>query len=487
MINFEVLIPFFIYLATLFIIGFAAHKILAKTKIEQFAEEFFIGSRSMNGMVLAFTMMASLASAGTFIGSPGLSYKYGILWLVIIAAQIPTGYFGLGLLGKKFAIIARKVGAYTVLDILKARFESPLIVIGGSIGTIIFMGAYMVAQFTGGGRVIQATTGLPYIWGVILFALVMVFYVTYGGFKAVIWTDLFQGLVMTLGAFVLTAAVLHMGGGTKGITKSILDINPDLLSFTGTMKNISFQYYFGYWVLLGVCLIGLPHATVRCMAYRDSKSMHQAMIIGTVIMGIWTIAFIALGTAANIFVPGLEVPDLVIPQLILHILPGWVAGIVLAAPLAAIGSTANSMLLIVSSTIVKDLYKNYINPSASDEKIKNMSLLITAIIGVLVLILSLRPVKLLEWIVFYAIGGLEATFFVPLVFGLFWKRANAYGGIFATFGGLMSYIIIEIFFKNPFGMHSIVTAVTISTALMVIVSYFTPKPSPEIIERFWGK
>jgi sodium/pantothenate symporter len=167
-------------------------------------------------------------------------------------------------------------------------------------------------------------------------------------------------------------------------------------------------------------------------------------------------------------------------------MPGWVAGLILAAPLAAIMSTVDSMLLVTSSTIVKDLYLNYINPNASDRKISKISYLTTLAIGVAVVLISLTPPEYLQLIVLYAIGGLEATFFAPIILGLYWKRASTWGAIVSMYSGLISYLIIAQYFPNPFGMHTIATAMGLSFLLMIFVSYLTPKPSEEIIRKFWG-
>jgi sodium/pantothenate symporter len=167
-------------------------------------------------------------------------------------------------------------------------------------------------------------------------------------------------------------------------------------------------------------------------------------------------------------------------------MPGWVAGIVLSAPLAAIMSTVNSMLLVTSASVVKDIYLNYINPKASERKIAKLSYFTTLIIGVGVVLFALTPPDYLQFIVVYAIGGLEATFFAPIVFGLYWKRATTWGAIISMYAGLISYILLGELFPNPFGMQTIVTSTAVSIFLMITVSYLSKRPSQEVIIKFWG-
>lgn len=179
-------------------------------------------------------------------------------------------------------------------------------------------------------------------------------------------------------------------------------------------------------------------------------------------------------------------PDMALPTLILDLMPGWVAGLVLSAPLAAIMSTVNSMLLVTSASVVKDIYLNNINPQASEKMIAKLSYFTTLVIGVGVVLFALTPPDYLQFLVVYAIGGLEATFFAPIVFGLYWRRAMTNGAIVSMYTGLISYIMLGEFYPNPFGMQTIVTATAISVFLMIVVSYFSPKPSQEILQKFWG-
>ncbi|PTX53948.1 sodium:solute symporter family protein [Melghirimyces profundicolus] len=214
--------------------------------------------------------------------------------------------------------------------------------------------------------------------------------------------------------------------------------------------------------------------------------MHRAIIYSCTIMGLFTFGLTIVGPITRVLYPKVEA-DMAVPILILDLMPGWLAGLVLAAPLAAIMSTVDSMLLLTSSAIVKDIYLNYINPKASDRTIMKLSYMTTLLIGVLVVLLSLTPPDYVQMIVLYAVGGLEATFFAPIVFGLYWKRANHWGATASMLVGLISYILIENAAPNPFGMLTIVTTLVLSIVTMVVVSLMTRKPSQDILEKFWGK
>lgn len=481
----DVLIPILLYLIATFVIGGILHKYI-KNRKTSFQEEYFIGGRSLGPIVLTFTLLASAASAGTFIGSSGVAYDQGFSWVLVGLTQVGMGVFILGILGKKFAIVARKIKAVTLNDFLKERYESKTLVIGSSIGVIIFISAYMIAQFVGGARILEAITGLPYEVGLIIFGVSVVVYTVYGGFRAVALTDAIQGVIMLLGGVILWIFFMVKTGGFSALIGEIAAKHPEMVELPGG-AGITSPLLVSYFLLFGILAIGLPHASVRGMTFKDSKSMHKSIMYSGIVMALFSVGFPVLGPFVKVLYPQIAVPDLALPTLVLELMPGWIAGIILAAPLAAIMSTVDSMLLVTSSAVVKDIYLNYINPDASDRKVSKLSYFTTLIIGLGVVLFALTPPEYLQFVVVFAIGGLEATFFAPIVLGLYWKRANTWGAITSMYGGLFSYIILAQWFTNPFGMHAIVTATGISIALMVVFSYATQRPSYQIIDKFWGQ
>jgi sodium/pantothenate symporter len=173
--------------------------------------------------------------------------------------------------------------------------------------------------------------------------------------------------------------------------------------------------------------------------------------------------------------PGVEVADKVMPLLALEVLPPWLAGIVLAAPMAAIMSTVDSLLLIVSSAIVKDLYMNFVNKEAGEKKVKKMSFLVTSFTGIAVFLMALSPPELIIWLNLFSFGGLEAVFIWPIVLGLYWKTGNAYGALASMLSGLISYILFHSFLPNYLDMHTVVFPILISFFMYITVSLFTKR------------
>ncbi|MGH3097256.1 MAG: sodium/pantothenate symporter [Streptosporangiales bacterium] len=482
----NVLIPLFIYLLLLIGIAWVVFRRRRAIAVGDQSAHYYIGNRNLGWLVLVFTLLSSLASAGTFIGGPGLVYGGGYGWVLAFMGQAPASFVILGLLGKKFAIVARKLGAVTVIDVLRHRYESRFVVGLGSLGIVLFLIAYMTAQFTGGGRVIQAVTGLPYVWVVVIVAGVLVIYTSLGGFLADVVSDTLQGVIMFFGGIVLWIAILTAIGGMAPVNDAVVEQDPDLLLLPGAADLFSWTI-FSYFIVFGLASLALPHLTVRAMSYRDSKTVHQAMIVGPVVCAVFTLGFSTMGMVAHPYFPDLASGDLALPKLILEVLPGPLAGALLAAPLAAIMSTVDSMLLVVSSTIVRDVYRRYIRQNASDREIALLGPTVSAVIGIIVLLLALNPPKYLELVVIFAIGGLGSLFFIPLLVGLYWRRGSTLGAICGMVGGLVYYILATQWLPQlALGMQSVVMSLVVSAVLYVIGSYVSGPPPQRILIKFWG-
>ncbi|SDI46796.1 sodium/pantothenate symporter [Natribacillus halophilus] len=477
--NWEVIIPLLVFMAVVFMIGFWASRYVYQRS--NFLQEYFLGSRELGGLILAMTMIATYGSASSFIGGPGAAYQEGLGWVLLSMSQVATGYFVLMILGKKFAIMARKYNAVTLVDYLRHRYNSTLVVVLSAMSIIIFLFSAMAAQWVGGARLIGVVTGLSYTSALFIFAVAVLIYVIIGGFRAIAVTDAMQGIIMFVGTLVLLVATIIAGGGMGNIMSDLAAENEMLITPFGAEGDLTAVYVSSFWILVGVGVVGLPQVAVRAMSYKDSRSMHRALIIGTFVTAFMMFGMHLAGTLARPIIPGLEVADNVMPTLAMTVLPAWLAGIVLAAPLAAIMSTVDALLLMVSSAVVKDVYHNYINPKASVKKIRKVSVGVTAILGVSVVLFALSPPELLITLNLFAFGGLEAAFVWPLVLGLYWSKGNRHGALASIILGVGSYIVIYIFAgeplgqMGPFGMHSVVIPVVLSLIGYVIASIATHK------------
>lgn len=466
-LNVQILIPLVLYLLFVFGVAWYAYQ---KRSSGKFLNEYYVGSRSMGGFLLAMTTVATYISASSFIGGPGAAYKFGLGWVLLSMIQVPAIWLTLGTLGKKFAMLARQTDSITINDLLFARYQNKIVVYLACLSLLFAFFGMMVVQFIGAGRLLEASLGLPYEWSIGIFALVIGLYTFIGGFRAVVLTDTIQGMVMLVGTILLLGATLMATGGIDNAMTTLNTIDPRLLTPTGVDDKLSATFMLSFWVLVCFGLIGLPHTAVRAMAYKDSRSLHQGILVGTVVMTVLVLGMHLAGVLARAVIPELDVPDKVIPTLMMTVLPPFVAGIFLAAPMAAIMSSIDSMLIQSSSTLIKDLYLS-IKPDAihNEHKIKRYSTTLTlGFTIILAIVAMLNPPDMLIWLNLLSFGGLEATFLWVLVFGLYDKKANATGAICSMVAGLTSYVIIAYFKIALWDLHAVVPALVIGLIAFLV-------------------
>lgn len=466
----EVIIPLIAYLFIVFGLSIYA---MRQKKIGNFLNDYFLGNRSMGGFVLAMTLTATYISASSFIGGPGAAYKYGLGWVLLAMIQLPAVWLSLGVLGKKFAILARRYNAVTLNDMLYGRYHSRLLVWFASFSLLIaFIGA-MTVQFIGGARLLESAAGVPYESGLLIFGVTIALYTAFGGFRASVLNDAMQGIVMLVGTILLLIAIIYAAGGLHHAVDTLQQIDPKLLSPSGADHILTPAFMSSFWVLVCFGVIGLPHTAVRCISYKDSKAVHRGILLGTIVVAVLMLGMHLAGALGRAVLPDLKVPDMVIPTLMVTVLPPMAAGIFLAAPMAAIMSTINAQLLQSSATIVKDLYLNLYPEEINNEpRLKRISTTSTLILGILLLIAAWHPPEMIIWLNLLAFGGLEAVFLWPLVLGLYWEKANAAGALSGMVVGALVYTVLASFDIHLYGFHPIVPSLALSLLAFLIGNRF---------------
>ncbi|MBQ7840821.1 MAG: sodium/pantothenate symporter [Lachnospiraceae bacterium] len=471
-----------IYLIVNVIVGMVYSKRKDSQSDMSFSKKYFIGSRGMNGVVLAMTTVATYASVSSFISGPGaaaMTYGFSQAW--VSGVQIGAAFLTLGVLGKKFAIVSRKTGAVTVAGYLKARYKSDVLVVLTTVLMLVFFVTQMIAQFIGGATLIETVTGLPYWAALAIFAVVVILYTAFGGFTAVVITDTIQGVVMLIGTFLFIFYVLKNVGSFEAMSVALDASLPGWDNLTGT--GYTPGALLSFWVLVGIGVLGLPQTAVRGMGFKDTKSCHSAMLIGTIVVGVLMIGMHTAGVWAGALTGGqtFASTDYFIPTIIQQIMPVGAAGLFLAAPMAAVMSTVSSLLILASASIVKDLWGTYIvkdDPVKKEKFNKNLSkssLLITLLIGVLVFVMTLTPPDIIFFINLFAMGGLESCFFWPIVGGIFYKKGNNKAAIASTLTGVITYVISYQFKITVFGINAVVWGILFGGIAYFLVGELTCK------------
>ena len=479
MSNFLNLLPVIIFLLALLSISAYIQRASKENRQKDFAKDYFIGGRTLGGFVLAMTTAATYSSVSTFVGGPGVAWIIGYGWLYMAIVQVVVIFLVLGVFGKKIALIAREIDAVTVIDVLRARYHSNFLANMSALVIVAFFCATMVAQFVGAAKLFEAVTGFSYVSGLTLFGLIVVFYTTIGGFKGVAVTDACCAIAMLIGMCILMGGMMSAGGGFEKITTFISTQHPDMLEPLSRGK-MPISLYISQWLLVGICTLSLPQSVVRGISYKDTKALHRAMIIGTIVIGAMTIIATWVGILSKgilteeIAAYGGSVDNIMPTTIIKSLSPFW-AGVIIIGPIAATISTVSSLLLSSSSSIVKDVYMNIKgehHEALSNNQVRLYSLAATIILGLLVYVIAIKPPSVIWQINMFAFGGLETAFFWVLIFGLFWPKANKYGAIAAMSGGVIIYCVTMAMKLKVCDLHQIVLGIAFSLLLFLIGNSF---------------
>ena len=484
------LVPIALFFIVLLAVGYVTS--YRANRATNFKKEYFLGSQSLGGVVLAMTLVATYGSVSSFVSGPGIAWNLGLGWVVFAAPQIITAFLILGVLAKRLTILSHRTDSLTVIDLIYERFKSKVVSLVLALLLIIFFIAMIVGQFIGGAQIFAGLTGINYELGLVIFALVTVLYSS-GGFRAVAITDAICAFLMLTGMFVLGYVIISEGGGLEKVMDTIGQVN--INEATGISRNLEYDaggalpigLLFSTWILVGFATVGLPQSLVRCMSYKSSHELHKSMIIATLVCGALMIGMTMLGVLARAVVTQMPAggTDTVIPTLIATHMHPLIAGVTILGPLAATMSTVSSLLIAAASAIVRDLFKSLhkdkhesehelIEDSVKNNLSYHEKLIVkgTAMsMGVIAIILALFPMDVVAWINLFAFGGLESAFVWPIILGMFSRRFNTCGLLTSIGCSISVYAIGMIFKISLFSAHSIVPALIAGLIGAIIGSY----------------
>ena len=303
-------------------------------------------------------------------------------------------------------------------------------------------------------------------------------------------TDTIQGIIMVLGTFLFMFFVVRATGGLSGIDAGLATNLPDVYD------NLTAVYKPGallsFWVLVGIGTIGLPQTAVRCMGFKNTKTLKNAMVIGTIVCVVVIGGMHLAGAWAGALLDAENLPtsDYMIPMLVQRIMPTPLAGLFLAAPLAAVMSTVSSLLILASAAIIKDLYRTYIvkdnsqKVAAYNKSFSKLSFGATLVIGIITYFLALDPPDIIFFLNLFAFGGLECSFFWPLIGGLFWKKGTKQAAVSSSIGAAATYVFCY-YNVHIAGINAVVWGLLAGAILYFAVGKATCKNGldPDIIEN----
>ncbi len=443
----QLLLVMVIYMALLIAFG-----IYQGRKVKT-ASDYAIAGRKLPGWAAALSERATGESSWALLGLPGAAYATGLteIWTAIgCVAGIIMAWVAIAWRLRE-AAEKYQVNTFTEFIAKRHKEQSKWLRIVGSSTIVFFFFFYVGAQFLGGGKTLHTMFGINANWGIFITAAIIIPYTIYGGFRSVVYTDVVQAIVMIITLIAgPIVGVIYLASAPDLFAHSILDglqlAGPTYTSLTGGASGFvagiaiagAFSWFFGY-------LGGQPQLSMRFMAIKDKKQARQARNIGIIWTVIAYIGALSLGwIGLAIFGPtGLEDQEFVMPAVLLRIFPPAIAAVLIMGAIAAMTSTANS-IIILSST---ELSENLIKPLSKNKKNKNetslfQSRLITSILIVVALGLSyVSPSQLIFTLVSYVWAGIGGTFSVVILLSLFWEKYHGKAALLTIIVGMLFTII----------------------------------------------
>jgi SSS family solute:Na+ symporter len=475
-------VAFIIFITTLLlpiIVGFLT---LRRTRNQS---DFFVGGRAMDKFVVALSAVSSGRSSWLVLGVSGTAYLMGTSAVWAVVGYISVEMFQFIYIGRKLRAQTGFFDNITLLDYFESRFNDKyLLRITGAVIIAIFITSYVAAQFNAGAKSLSTALDIPILTSLIISGLLILVYMVMGGYVAVAYNDVVRAVIMMIGLVVLPIVGLIKIGGFNILLDTLSQLNPTLID----PFSLSIGAFFGF-IGIGLGSPGQPHIVVRYMSIDNPDKLKYSTVIGTtwnVVMA-WGAVFI--GLLARILVPVVKDLPNADKEMVYLVLSSQYFGPVLYGLLvggifAAILSTADSQLLVVASTFVRDLYEKIIYERTRERKSRPpltestkliLSRVVVFISGVLAIILAYVAKETIFWLVLFAWGGLGASLGTSLIFSLYWKRTSKYGIFAGMIVGTVVTILWKLYLKETTGIYELIPAFFGSVLAIFTVSLLTRK------------
>lgn len=450
-------------------------------------DDYMLGGRQLNPLVAALSAGASDMSGWLLMGLPGALYVSGLVefW---IAIGLTVGAW----LNWKF--VAPRLRSYTevsnnsitVPSFLDSRLRDSthaLRIVAGLI-ILFYFTFYVSSGMVAGGTFFEGAFGVNYRWGMVIIAAITLFYTLVGGFLAVSYTDVVQGLMMMLALILVPIVGMFYVGGFDDVLDTVRDVDPNLLSPIAGTTAVGLISAVAW----GLGYFGQPHIIVRFMALRNPKEAVSARRIG---IGWMLLAvFGALGTAfvgiavyqhndAELVNP--EQVFIVLGQLLFH---PMIAGFMLAAILAAIMSTVSSQLIVSSSALIEDVYMTFTNRKLDAKTGVMLSRIAVAGIAVLAGALAWTPNDTILGLVAFAWAGFGASFGPTILLALFWRKLTGFGALSGMAMGAVTVAVWGNIDGGIFNLYEIVPGFVVNLLVTIVISLVTYSPNAIIDREF---
>ena len=463
------------------------------------SDDFYLGGRKMGPVVTAMSAEASDMSSYLLMGLPGLAYLCGLPEVTWTAIGLAIGtYLNWLIVARRLRRYSAKLGAITIPDFFARRFgdKKHLLSCIAAVVILIFFIPYTASGFKAIGTLFNSLFGVEYHTAMIVGGIVVVLYTVMGGFMAVSFTDLIQSIFMTIALIVIVCFGVQQAGGLDTVIDNARAL-PGYLNMTqgydaasGTAASFSTLSIIST-LAWGLGYFGMPHIIVRFMSIEKPSMVKKSAIVACV----WVV--LSLGAVCLIAYFGrMLVADELLPAgqqktifivLARKLFPAFLAGVLLAAIMAASMSTADSQLLVASSSFTSDIYKPVFRKNASDKEILWMGRLVVLVVSAIAYVIASSKgegAQAIMNMVENAWGGFGSAFGPVVILSLFWRRLSYKGAVAGVVAGALTDVLWYLFLSGPTGVYELLPGFAVGMLVCVIVSLLDKAPGKEVTDIF---
>lgn len=465
----------------IYFVAMAAIGVWTMKRSSNDTESYLLGDRSLGPAVTALRLQSSSMSGYMFLGAGSLAYTQGYFSLWYALGDLGGGILNLSILGRRMRKLSQKLGSLTSIEYLEHRYESKWVRLVAAPVALFCLFLYVLSQFIAGGSGLASVTGISFELSLLIAVGVIVIYTFLGGYLAVAYTDFVQAIIMLVGMVWIFVATLQYLGGFTAANEAVGEINPNLLTMWGADLS-----YHGQWgVIIGALLLfsigymGWPHVVVSHMAMKKPSVARTAGVYSTAFNVLFIPAPYIIGIFALLILPNLDDPQQAIFDTAKAVLPTFAVGIVMAAVMAAIMSTADALLLQASTIAAKDIFGRFIIKDMTERHmvwISRAAVFALAFGGIL--LAYWQPPAVFGLVVF-ATSILGGAFVPVYVCAVWWKKANSVGAVTSIVAGTAAVVLWQSQdLAASTGVDPLLAGLIASTTCIVVFSLATQRSHP---------
>jgi len=474
----------------------------ASRKIKN-SEDYMLAGRNLGFWLFTLLIVCSICSGMTLVGTSGLGFASGWpgIWEQIFVPL--SAAFCIIFFGSKLNRIGRKQGCMTLMDYFGVRYEhNKRLRVLSAIASIAVSLVYLIGQYTAISIVLVWAFGIEHWQALLIAGVIITAYTVIGGLYAISWTGLVQGLILIFGVILVAPFILSYAGGIEHINLVIASIDPNLVmpwfpsGSTASYAYFTQEYLFSFGIMLMIGLACAPHVMSNVFSARKTSYFKWAPLVAftiyLVIMflvklcGMAVKSMAADGLLEGIVPAGGSVADFALMYGIQASSPSiFITGLFAVIVLSAVMSTTDRLMLTVGTTFSWDIFKTLLKPKATERQVVRVSQICVLLAAVISLILAINPPEMLAFLIWLGIGLMLSAFAVPLIAGLYWRRANAQGAIASMVVGLITCLGFGAYynFVEKLPMHFSIYALACSIIAMVVVSLLTKQNSDSALDK----